>query len=204
VDAGHVQNRDYAHYDKFHVDRVDRDWKPRAKWIDAGIEAFRSAVHVRDRNELRFTVALAYSFVSLRPPNSETEIRTREELELQLDPPPPSLYLFPRGDEPWTQSSIRQVVRELPSNLLGVVIGKHGITSSADRLNSTSGRGASSLRASRRGSCARRLGLSKGELHGNVPSVSKLSPPSLSPPKPKPPNAQNQMPSSFNYVLFCT
>lgn len=127
-----VQNRGYERHDELHVDRIDPDWKPRAKWMDAGIEAFRSAVHLRDRNQLSFTVALAYSLVSLRPPHSGAEIRTREELESQLDWSPPSLYLFSRGDEPWTQSSLRQadgiydglVVKDLPSDLLGIAIGK--------------------------------------------------------------------------------
>jgi len=127
-----VQNRGYERYDDLHVDRIDPDWKPREKWIDAGIEAFRLAVHLRDRNQLSFTVALAYSLVSLRPPRSGTDIRTREELESQLDWSPPSLYLFSPGEEPGTPPSIQKargiadsvVVRDLPSDLLGIAIGK--------------------------------------------------------------------------------
>lgn len=128
-----VQNRGYERYDELHVDRIDPDWKSREKWIDAGIEAFRLAVQVRDKDKLSFTVALAYSLTSLRQPQSGMDIRTREELESQLDWSPPSLYLFSGGDEPWTRSSLSKadgiyddlVAKELRSDFLGITIGKH-------------------------------------------------------------------------------
>jgi|SRR5277367_2083605 len=127
-----VQSRGYERHDELHVDRIDPDWKPRTKWMDAGIEAFRSAVQLRDKNQISFTVALAYSLVSPGKRRSRIEIRTREELESQLDWSPPSLYLFSRGGEPWTQRSLRKadgvygvlVVRHLSSDLLGIAIGK--------------------------------------------------------------------------------
>jgi hypothetical protein len=127
-----VQNRGYERFDDLHVDRIDPDWKPREKWIDAGIRAFRLAIDLRDREQLSFTVALAYSLAALKPPHRGTDFRTREELESQLGSSPPSLYLFARGDEPWTKSSIRKadaiadslVVKDLPPDFLGVAIGK--------------------------------------------------------------------------------
>jgi hypothetical protein len=127
-----VQNRSYERHDELHVDRIDPDWKPREKWIDAGVEAFRLAVDLRDKNQLRFTVVLAYSLVPLKPPHSGMGSRTREELESQLGWSPPSLYLFPPGNEPGTPASAQKargiadnvVVRDLPSDLLGIAIGK--------------------------------------------------------------------------------
>jgi len=127
-----VQNRGYERDDELHIDRIDPAWKPREKWIDAGIEVFLIAADLRDRDQLSFTVALAFSLISQKP-IAGTGIRTREELESQLDGAPPSLYLFARGDEPWNQTRIRKadaiadniVVKELPPELLGRVISEH-------------------------------------------------------------------------------
>jgi len=126
-----VQDRGYEQYGELHIDKIDLGWKPREKWIEAGIEAFLLTVDLRDRNQLNFTVVLAYSLVSQRPLRA-TEIRTREELYSQLGSSPPSLYLFPKGDEPWSQSHIRKargiadsiVVKALQPDLLGRGIGK--------------------------------------------------------------------------------
>ena len=97
VDDGGV-----ARFDHLHIDKIDPAWKHRPHWIERGLEAFRVAKILRDRNGLPFTVALAFSLTSGNRPCG-IDFRTRKELEQRLDSSPPSLYLFHRGEEPRNQ-----------------------------------------------------------------------------------------------------
>lgn len=121
-----VKNRGYDRYDELHVDRIDTEWRPRVRWIDAGLEAWRLAVEVRDRSWPSFTVALAFSLSaegSIKP----EELRNRLDVGSHLGASPPSLYLFTPGSEPWGQTPPRHsgamadsfFVKDLPRNLLG-------------------------------------------------------------------------------------
>lgn len=94
VDDGGVRR-----LDDLHIDKIDPAWKHRAHWIEGGLEAFRVAKILRDRNALPFTVALGFSLRSGNGPCG-IDFRTRKELEERLDSSPPSLYLFHRGEGP--------------------------------------------------------------------------------------------------------
>ncbi|SRR6266700_5582033 len=100
-----VEQHGYERYDDFHIDEIDEAWKSRESWIDGGLEAFRLAVKLRGRNRLDLSVVLAFSLLSDDEPRG-INFRTREELRAQLNWSPPSLYMFQRGKEPWTETDI--------------------------------------------------------------------------------------------------
>jgi hypothetical protein len=97
VDDGGVRR-----LDDLHVDKIDAAWKNRVQWVEGGLESFRVARVLRDRNGLHFTLALAFSLTSGNQPRG-VDFRTRKEFEGRLDWSPPSLYLFHPGEEPRNQ-----------------------------------------------------------------------------------------------------
>jgi len=78
--------------------------KHRDQWIEGGLDAFRMAIGVRNRNQLPFVVGLGFSLESGGKALG-IDFRTKQELHAKLDSSPPSLYLFRRGGEPNTQVS---------------------------------------------------------------------------------------------------
>ena len=93
-------------YDDLHIDQIDKSWKDPHAWVDAAFEAIRLAVATRDRLRLDFTVALAWSLQTDKAP-PVGDFTQRQYLESQTNWSPPSLYLFYRGREPWTQIDVR-------------------------------------------------------------------------------------------------
>lgn len=105
--------------DDLHIDRIDPSWKSREQWVEGGLQAFRVALAVRDREQLPFTVGLGFSLVSGSQPIG-IDFRTPEEFRVKLDWLPPSLYLFHRGQEPDKQvSSAEGIVRDLSPSVIG-------------------------------------------------------------------------------------
>jgi hypothetical protein len=51
-------------YEDLHVDMIDPSWKPKAEWMNAALDAFRSAIELRDAHKVPFTVGLCVSFES--------------------------------------------------------------------------------------------------------------------------------------------
>jgi hypothetical protein len=89
-------------YDDLHVDQIDLHWASREHWMQGSLEAFKIAVRLRNVQMIDLAVVLAFSLNSSE--NREgVNFSTPEALEAQLDWSPPSLYLFHRGQEPWTQ-----------------------------------------------------------------------------------------------------
>lgn len=84
-------------FDDLHIDDIDPQWKNRNLWAEASGLAFRSAVEVRNRLSLPFTVGLG---MSLRPDAVVTNDVGLAELISRVDWTPPSLYLFRQGKEP--------------------------------------------------------------------------------------------------------
>jgi hypothetical protein len=85
-------------YDDLHVDDIDPDWKNRNLWAEASYWTFQSAVEVRDKLKLPFTLGLG---MSLRSDELEEGHGIHlTQLISQVDWTPPSLYLFKRGQEP--------------------------------------------------------------------------------------------------------
>jgi hypothetical protein len=87
-------------YDDLHIDQIDKNWGDRQKWLDAGLEAFRLAIDLRDQHQLDFTVSLAFSLQSGDKPRG-LDFTNNQEFMDALDWSPPSLYLFRTGEEPW-------------------------------------------------------------------------------------------------------
>jgi hypothetical protein len=97
-----VEDGGIERFDDLHVDKIDDDWKPRQKWIEAGVQSYRIALGLRDEHELPFVVSLGFSLEACEP-SPGLDFRTREELQQRLNHTPPSLYLFERGKEPWVE-----------------------------------------------------------------------------------------------------
>jgi hypothetical protein len=96
-------------FDDLHIDKIDENWKPRQHWIEAGVKAYRIAVALRDKHELRFVVALGFS-LEAGGQYRGVDFQTQEELQTRLNHTPPSLYLFERGKEPWVE--MQRAIRE--------------------------------------------------------------------------------------------
>ncbi len=112
-----IRNEGIRRFDELHIDKVEPRWNSKNEWIEGGLESFRIALELRDRNRLPFTVALGFSLDSgdrLRG----VDFQGREELRDRLNWSPPSLYLFHRGKEPDTQSTTG-TVQHLDPAVLG-------------------------------------------------------------------------------------
>jgi len=81
--------------DHLHVDQIDADWKPRSKWISSGLQAFETAMEIRDRyvTDMPLTIVLTFELESETKPLGIT-FHCREALEKSLSYVPPSLYVF--------------------------------------------------------------------------------------------------------------
>jgi hypothetical protein len=109
-----------ARFDHLHIDEISSRWEDKSCWIDGGLEAFRTALSVRDQHRLPFTVSLAFSLVAANQPRG-VDFQTREDLLAKLDWSPPSLYLFDRGKEPEKQIvTANGTIQVLDSTIFGV------------------------------------------------------------------------------------
>jgi hypothetical protein len=89
-------------YDDLHLNQIDGEWAGKEHWLQGGLEAYRIAVRLRNSQAPNLKVVLAYSLNTSEIPQG-VNFGTTEALQSQLDWSPPSLYLFHRGREPWTQ-----------------------------------------------------------------------------------------------------
>jgi hypothetical protein len=101
-----IQRGTYSDYDDLHIDQIDSVWRSRSLWVGAGVESFRTAVRIRNKHHPSLTIALAFSLVGASQPLG-LDFQTRDQFEAQLNPSPPSLYLFKSGEEPWSTVSRR-------------------------------------------------------------------------------------------------
>jgi hypothetical protein len=92
-------------YDDLHVDAIDKSWSDKSKWVAAGFQALKVAIALRDSLRIDFSVVLGFS---LDPMAAGCGARYQDEkiLEENLNWMPPSLYLFERGREPWTEIEV--------------------------------------------------------------------------------------------------
>lgn len=114
IDDGGIERLDHLH-----IDEIDSRWKNRDTWVEGGLEALRVAKTVRDRRQLPFTLALAFSLKSAELPIG-VDFRTRSEFAERLDWSPPSLYLFRYGDKRRTQIVPGVAVQELSPLTFGI------------------------------------------------------------------------------------
>jgi hypothetical protein len=112
-----VRDGGVARMDHLHVDRIDEGCKPREYWVRSGLEAFRTALALRDRHHIPVTVALGFSLQSGSYPTG-VDFRNLGELNERLDWSPPSLYLFEPGKTPRTDST-DSVIQELALDFFG-------------------------------------------------------------------------------------
>ncbi|MHB8525641.1 MAG: hypothetical protein ACYDD2_05715 [Candidatus Acidiferrales bacterium] len=119
-----VKTHGLERYDDLHIDKIDEQWKPREVWFDAGIEALQLAVELRDRRALEFTVALGFSLMDGKP-LSKFDFKKKYQLMRHVDWSPPSLYLFGRNAEPWTQAGSASASNKVVLQDLRAINGKH-------------------------------------------------------------------------------
>jgi hypothetical protein len=105
-------------FDDLHIDKIDPKWKNKNQLIESGLEAFRIAVDARNRNHLQFAVSLGFSLDSDDQPRG-VDFQTQAEFRARLDLPPPSLYLFERGNEPRAQSGLA-ALQDIDPAMLGM------------------------------------------------------------------------------------
>ncbi len=89
-------------FDDLHIDKIDMNWKPRERRIEAGIQAYRIALDLRNGYELPFSISLTFSMEAGNQRRG-VDFDTQAELEQRLDHTPPSLYLFEWDKEPWVE-----------------------------------------------------------------------------------------------------
>lgn len=94
-------DKSYRSFNDLHVDEIASNWKRRDRWIDAAVETLNVAAQVRNQANLPFTVAVGFSLIS-NPSRFGVSARVLRDLLPELEFSPPSLYLFPRNEEPWT------------------------------------------------------------------------------------------------------
>src|ERR1700685_908526 len=137
--AGHFPNKDMEHkravetwissclqssgiirHDELHIDRIDAAWRDRATWISASLEVLKLATSIKDSAPYRdLSVVLALSLQSTLQ-NTGVDFTSMGELQERLGHTPPSLYLFPRGKEPWTQAEGENVtVKKIDISIFG-------------------------------------------------------------------------------------
>jgi hypothetical protein len=92
-------------YDDLHVDQIDAEWALKRRWLDAGLEAHRTALELRMSHQLDLVVVLAFSLTAA----ASFPFNDRRELEAAFDWSPPSLYLSNPGEEPWRQPGYTRV-----------------------------------------------------------------------------------------------
>lgn len=113
-------------FDCLHVDRIDATWKSRDLWIEAGLEAYRLAVGVRDRHGLRLSVVLAFPLIAADEPKG-VDFGTTEQLAGSLNWMPPALYLFRPGDEFWNQTETTKDGREVARDIVVTQLDPRGV-----------------------------------------------------------------------------
>ena len=100
-----IANGGVSRHDDLHVDDINESWSNRDTWVEAGFQALLLGTALRDEHGLNFTVVLAYSLDASRD-SCKTTYKRPETLQENMDWSPPSLYLFPRGKEPWTEIEV--------------------------------------------------------------------------------------------------
>jgi hypothetical protein len=91
-------------FDDLHVNRIDDNWAEQRTWISAACEAFNLARTVRDSQEFPFSLAVGLS-LKAGADRKGVNFHSRADIEREMSPTPPSLYLFRPGQEPWAPQS---------------------------------------------------------------------------------------------------
>jgi hypothetical protein len=111
-----IVDEGYRRFDDLHVDEIDPRYEEPSLWLQGVVAALDEAASIRDRRNWAFTVAAGISLTSSDVAQGET-IKQPGDVVRQFDETPPSLYVFPKGAEPWTTE--HQVYTEM---LTGAVV----------------------------------------------------------------------------------
>lgn len=96
-----IRTGSYHAFEDLHIDVVDSSLRKRGSWIPGGVECLTLASEELEAFGVPAVVALGLSLRSHDVP-SGLDASSIGELESELEDSPPSLYLFDRGDEPWS------------------------------------------------------------------------------------------------------
>lgn len=114
-----VQSGGIERHDELHIDRIDAAWRAPAIWISASLEALKLATSIRDSARYSgLSIVLAFSLQSTLQ-RKGVDFNSTGELEERLDHTPPSLYIFPRGKEPWIQFAEGVTIKKIDVNIFG-------------------------------------------------------------------------------------
>lgn len=69
-------------FDGLHVDKIDNNWKPRQRWIEAGVQSYLIALGLRDEHQLPFAVSLGFSLEACEQ-SPGLDFWTREEFSTE-------------------------------------------------------------------------------------------------------------------------
>lgn len=111
-----VRTEGFNRDDDLHIDKIGERWRDRKNWIEGGLKALHLGAELRDKHQLQFTVALGCSLL-VSDSSPLVVPRSKEDFTAQLDWSPPSLYLFPKGREPWQEWSGTRILEELSGNV---------------------------------------------------------------------------------------
>ena len=122
--ADTVRDGGIERHDELHIDRIDSAWRRASTWIPASLEVLELATSIGNSDRYRdLSVVLALSLQSMSQ-NTGVDFANAGELEKELGHTPPSLYIFPRGKEPWTQRKRKDVtVTKIDSSIFGPTLG---------------------------------------------------------------------------------
>jgi hypothetical protein len=106
-----IVDEGYRRFDDLHVDEIDPRYEEPSLWLQGVAASLDEAASIRDRHSWPFTVAAGISLKSSDIAEGVTIAHPADVVE-QFDETPPSLYVFPKGAEPWATE--QQSYTEIP------------------------------------------------------------------------------------------
>lgn len=94
----------YAAFDDLHIDQVDAALVTPEHWLSGAVQVLQVAEGIRENDGFPVTVAVGISLES-GPVRTGIGFDSLTEAERHFGSTPPSLYVFKRGEEPWSQGS---------------------------------------------------------------------------------------------------
>lgn len=109
-----IQSKGYQRFEDLHIDAVDPLNRAPDTWLRGAADCLATAAATRDQERWPFQVALG---MSLRSASERLGLNFSgfQEAEKEFDWSPPSLYLFPNGDDAWLGGTESQ---QLPAEFL--------------------------------------------------------------------------------------
>ncbi len=109
-----IERKGYERFEDLHIDVVDPLNRAPDTWLRAAADCLAVAAATRDQERWPFQVALGMSLHSA-PERLGLNFHGFHAAEKELDWSPPSLYLFPEGDDSWLGGAESQ---QLPAQFL--------------------------------------------------------------------------------------